>query len=139
MQISENGLNLIKRFEGLRLNAYKCPAGIPTIGYGHTKGVKMGQTITAQQAEIFLLEDTKAVQTALNNAGFVLNQNQYDALCSFFYNVGTGRIKDFKSQILANPKDTAIITRIKKYIYANKKVLAGLVTRRELETQLYQS
>ncbi|MBQ5930381.1 MAG: lysozyme, partial [Clostridia bacterium] len=76
MRISKNGIDLIKKFEGCRLTAYKCPSGIYTIGYGHTSGVKKGQKITQKQAEAYLREDVKKFENGVNKAVFVpLTQN----------------------------------------------------------------
>lgn len=95
-QIGEKGLNLIKEFEGLRLVAYKCPAGVWTIGYGHTYNVKEGDIITEAQATEFLMEDiSNAVDIVAGSTMDVeLTQNQFDALVSFTYNVGVKNFSD---------------------------------------------
>ena len=94
MKTSQNGINLIKKYEGCRLTAYKCPAGLWTIGYGHTKNVKSGQKITQKQAENFLKQDLKTFEKGVEKAVKVrLNQNQFDALVSFAYNCGLGALK----------------------------------------------
>ncbi|WP_338128272.1 lysozyme [Xenorhabdus bovienii] len=94
MEISENGINKIKSYEGLRLHAYPDPAtgAEPwTIGYGHTKGVKPEQVITEQQAEIFLHEDLIPIYAEIQRIVKVpLTQGQFDALCSFIFNLGIG-------------------------------------------------
>ena len=83
------GIELIKNFEGCRLVAYKCPSGIPTIGYGHTKGVKMGNTCTQAQADKWLANEVQIFENAVKNLVNVpLNENQLGALTSFVYNVG---------------------------------------------------
>ena len=94
MNISEKGLNLIKSFEGCVLTAYKCPAGILTIGWGNTKNVYEGMTITQAQADQFLVEDVQIYANAVNKyvSKFNLNQNQFDALVSFAYNCGIGSL-----------------------------------------------
>ena len=91
MTISQTGLNLIKRFEGLRLTAYKDATGTLTIGYGHTgKDVREGQTITEEQAESLLRQDLKSSEYCVEQAAQAhINQNQFDALVSFTFNVGT--------------------------------------------------
>ena len=91
MRTSQNGINLIKQFEGCRLRAYKCAAGVPTIGYGHTAGVKMGQTITQVQAESYLKDDLMKYETKVMKYydKYRFNQNEFDALVSFAYNVGS--------------------------------------------------
>ena len=88
MRTSRKGIEFIKAHEGLRLDAYLCPAGVPTIGYGHTHGVKMGDRITEEQAEKFLIDDLIVAETEVNRYGLNINQNQFDALVSFVYNVG---------------------------------------------------
>ena len=91
MRTSQNGINLIKSFEGCRLAAYKCAAGVPTIGYGHTAGVKMGQTITQVQAESYLKDDLMKYETKVMKYydKYRFNQNEFDALVSFAYNIGS--------------------------------------------------
>lgn len=85
MKISNNGISLIKQFEGCKLKAYRCPAGVPTIGYGHTKGVKMGQAITQEQAEEYLREDLEKYENNVMKYfnKYKWNQNEFDALVSF--------------------------------------------------------
>ena len=89
MRTSQNGINLIKQFEGCRLRAYQCAAGVPTIGYGHTAGVKMGQTITQVQAESYLKDDLMKYETKVMKYydKYRFNQNEFDALVSFAYNI----------------------------------------------------
>lgn len=94
MQTSDKGIALIKGFEGLRLKAYKCSAGVWTIGYGHTKGVKEGQTITEAEAETLLREDLRTFEVGVSSLVTVfLHQCQFDALVSFAFNLGVGAIK----------------------------------------------
>ena len=92
--ISRNGLNLIKNFEGLRLKAYKCPAGVLTIGYGHTKNVNVNDVITLEQANLYLLQDLKGTIFCVNEYDKIYNftQNEFDALCSFTFNCGKGNL-----------------------------------------------
>jgi len=93
--ISQNGLNLIKKFEGCRLVAYADQGGIITIGYGHTGNIAPGFMITQEQAEEFLREDLEHTQAGIDAMVHVpLSQNQYDALCSFVFNIGRGHFKD---------------------------------------------
>lgn len=91
MRTSQNGINLIKSFEGCRLRAYKCAAGVPTIGYGHTAGVKMGQTISQVQAESYLKDDLMKYETKVMKYydKYRFNQNEFDALVSFAFNIGS--------------------------------------------------
>ena len=89
-RLSTPGLELIKKFEGMRLRAYVCPSGVWTIGYGHTgPDVVEGSKITEEEAEMLLRKDVSSYESAVNNYTTVkLNQNEYDALVSFTYNVG---------------------------------------------------
>ena len=86
MNIGNKGLELIKHFEGCELQAYKCPAGVWTIGYGHIKGVSEGMTITQQEAENMLRDEMAEYEGYVNNLVTVeLNQNQFDAMVSVSY------------------------------------------------------
>ena len=88
------GKDIIKKWEGLRLKAYLCPAGVPTIGYGHTYNVKMGQTISVAQAEMFLDHDYQnAEEQVLSLVKVPLTENQLGALTSFVFNLGSGNLR----------------------------------------------
>ena len=133
MKISERGINLIKSFEGCKLVAYKCPAGVWTIGYGHTSGVISGMKITQAQADSFLKSDLERYESYVNNKKLSLNQNQFDALVSFTYNCGNGNLtKLVKDRTLAEIADALLL-----YNKSNGKVLAGLTRRREAERTLF--
>ncbi len=137
LTISNNGINLIKRFEGCRLTAYQDSAGVWTIGYGHTYGVTNGQIITQTLAEAYLKADCAAAEKAVNsyNAKYNWNQNQFDALVSFTFNCGTGNLKT----LTANGTRTIaeISAKITAYSKAGGKVLQGLVKRRAAEKELF--
>lgn len=133
MKTSENGISLIKSFEGCRLDAYLCPSGVWTIGYGHTAGVKKGQTITQGQADSFLKADLEKYEKYVLAAGLPLNQNQFDALVSFTYNCGNGNLKT----LINNRTLEEIAKALLLYNKSNGKVLAGLVRRRESERELF--
>ena len=137
MKISETGLNLIKQFEGCHLTAYKDPVGIPTIGYGHTNGVKLGQKITQAQADEYLRQDVASAEKAVSKYKYNYNQNQFDALVSFTYNCGSGNLK----QITNNGNRTLeqISARLPNYNKASGKVLAGLTRRRAAEKKLFDT
>ena len=139
MKTSEAGLNLIKSFEGLKLESYLCPAKVWTIGYGHTQGVKKGQIISEKHAESLLKGDLLIYEKAVLSHNLKLNQNQFDALVSFTYNVGPGNLA--KSTLLRkakiNPDDSTIRDEFMKWDKAKGKTLAGLTRRRKAEADLY--
>lgn len=141
MKIGINGINLIKHFESLQLISYKCPAGVWTIGYGHTKNVKPNQHITAQIADIYLLDDLKEAETIINQLNIKLTQNQYDSLVSFVFNCGAGNFgkSTLKKKLLINPCDPTIPAEFNKYVYGGGVVLNGLVNRRKKESDLYEN
>lgn len=146
MEINKEGLELIKSFEGCRLTAYRCPAGVWTIGYGNTfyesgMKVKEGDTITQERAEelfanILQLKFVEPVRRLLRQE---LNNNQFSAIVSFAYNLGTGNLKSstLLKKVNTNPEDQSIRTEFGKWVYAGGKVLKGLVRRRQAEADLY--
>lgn len=139
MSPSDKALDLIRQFEGLRLAAYKCPAGVPTIGYGTTRGVKMGMTVTKDEAEKLLQADVTPFSDRINKLVKVkLNQNQFDALVSFVYNVGSGAFADSTMLKLINQNllDDAANQFI-RWNKANGEVLTGLTRRRMTERDLF--
>ncbi len=139
MKTSYKGINLIKRFEGLRLEAYRCPAGVWTIGYGHTKGVKEGDIITEEQAEHFLKKDLEPVEKVVNRECMGINQNQFDALVSFVFNVGETAFcrSTLLKCVKANPANLNIKGEFARWNKAGGMILAGLLRRRRAETELY--
>jgi lysozyme len=141
MTTSRRGIQLIKGFEGLKLESYKCPAGVWTIGYGHTAGVKPGIVISEAQAEEYLKADLIAFERYLNGLGLALNQNQFDALVSFIYNVGTGNFSSstLLRKVRANPQDNSIMDEFLRWVYSKGRVLPGLQRRRLAEMKLYFS
>ena len=141
MNTSPKGIALIIEFEGLRLKAYQCPGGVWTIGYGHTAGVKPGMVITEAQAEEYLKANLIAFERYLNGLGLALNQNQFDALVSFIYNVGTGNFSSstLLRKVRANPQDNSIVDEFLRWVYSKGRVLPGLQRRRLAEMKLYFS
>jgi lysozyme len=141
--INAEGVGLIKDFEGLRLEAYRCPAGIWTIGYGHTDGVAKGDKITRAQADAYLASDLQSFAAAVRNACKVKpNPNQLAAMASLAFNIGTGAFQ--KSTVLKrhNAGDTAAASRAfgmwnKATVDGKKVVMPGLVSRRAREAALY--
>ena len=140
MHISEKGLAMIRQAEGLRLSAYKCPAGIPTIGYGHTAGVKMGQVIDKAEAESLLLGDVASFELAvLGMVKVPLTQGQFDALVSFAYNLGPANLESSTLMRLLNAglyADAA--NQFCRWNKAAGKVLPGLTARRTAEKSLFE-
>lgn len=137
-KISQAGLDLIKQFEGCRLVAYQCSAGVWTIGYGHTAGVHRGMKITQAQAEAYLKQDVAKFEKYVNNASYVpftdkLNQNQFDALVSFAFNLGQGNLMKLCKGRAINQVPAAM----QQYCKANGKTLPGLQRRRKAEATLY--
>lgn len=137
MVTSETGLNLIKSFEGVRLTAYRCPAGKWTIGYGHTKGVKKGMYISEEVATHFLIEDVQRVEPTINSYDGIYHwtQNEFDALASFAFNCGIGNLK--KLLKYGQRTKSQIADAILLYNKANGRVLRGLVRRRKAERKLF--
>ena len=129
---NQAGLQLIESFEGLRLNSYQDSVGVWTIGYGHTQGVKPGQTITQQQAQAFLQQDLGVAESAVNKLGLTLTDNQFAALVSFTFNLGGGNLNKLLSQGLAAAPD-----RILLFDHAGGRVLPGLTRRRQAERALF--
>lgn len=137
------GKKLIKEFEGFRAAAYICPAGVPTIGYGTTRingnPVKIGLKITTTEADRFLEEDLKTFEDVVNNSvSAEINQNQFDALVCFVYNVGGANFK--KSTLLKlvnNGNFTAAADQFLKWNKAGGKELPGLTRRRKAERELF--
>lgn len=137
-KIGQAGLNLIKQFEGCRLTAYQCSAGVWTIGHGHTAGVYKGMKITQAQADAFLKQDIAKFEKYINNPSYVpftdkLNQNQFDALVSFAFNLGQGNVKKLCTGRVMNQIPSAM----QQYCKAAGKTLPGLQRRRKAEAALY--
>ncbi|MGL5950139.1 MAG: lysozyme [Cetobacterium sp.] len=139
MRTSSVGVNLIKKFEGLKLKAYKCPGGIWTIGYGTTSGVTEGMIITEEKAEDLLKKDLVRFETAVKTVVRVkLNKNQFDALVSFSYNVGTGALQSSTLLKKLNQGDyKGASEEFMRWNKAGGKVLTGLIKRREAEKELF--
>lgn len=138
MKLNAAGLELIKRFEGLRLKAYKCPAGVWTIGWGHTKDVKAGQEITEHQAEAILDVDLDAYESAVEELCPGANENQFAALVSFAFNLGVNALtkSTLRRKYLAGDAEGAA-NEFLKWTRAGGNVLAGLVKRRKAERDLF--
>ena len=137
LSISDNGLTLIKKFEGCILTSYQDSVGVWTIGYGHTFCVSEGQKITQAQADSYLKSDCANAEKAVNGYDdtYHWNQNQFDALVSFTFNCGSGNLKT----LLNNGQRTIaeISAKITAYNKAGGKILQGLVNRRAAEKELF--
>jgi lysozyme len=147
MRIDKKGIDLIKEFEGIRLGAYLCSAGVPTIGYGSTyysdkTKVKMGDRLKdAAEAETLLAITVQSFEnnvTALVN-GTQLTTNQFNALVSFAFNLGTAALakSTLLKKVKANPNDPSIAIEFAKWVNAAGVKLEGLVRRRKAEAELY--
>ena len=138
MKTSQNGINLIKRFEGCRLQAYKPVAAEPcyTIGYGHYgSDVLPGMVISRTQAEAYLAQDLAKYEKSVNALNIPLNQNQFDALVSFAYNCGSGNLK----KLVRGRSLQQIADAMLQYNKGSGKVLPGLTKRRQAERTLFLS
>lgn len=135
MEFTKQCVDLVKYFEGLSLSAVRCPAGVLTIGYGHTEGVKINDHISREQADLYLLYDLgkakRQVDKYMNTYNF--NQSQYDALVSFAFNIGS------IDQLTAHGTRTIeqISAKILEYCKCKGKVLKGLERRRKAEEEMF--
>ena len=139
MKLGERGTEMLKYFEGCKLTAYQDSVGVWTIGYGHTKGVYNGMTITQEEAEQMLLTELEEYEGYIENMVTVpLTQNQFDALVVWIYNLGP---TNFKNSTLLKELNAgnynAAGQEITRWNKAGGKVLAGLVKRREAEAELF--
>jgi lysozyme len=139
MNISNTGIDLIKHFEGCETEAYLCPAGVPTIGYGHIKGVQMGDSITETQAHEMLVEELEEYEGYVNTKVTVdLNQNQFDALVSWVYKLGSGNFTGSTLLKVLNSGDySGVPEQIMRWNKAGGRVLEGLTRRRQAEADLF--
>lgn len=137
MKTSQRGINLIKQFEGVRLTAYKCPAGVYTIGYGHTRGVNRGMKITEEEASAYLTADLLNSEKAVERYDSVYhwNQNEFDALVSFTFNCGAANLRSLLRNGRRNRSQIAATLPL--YRKAGGKVLKGLERRRAAEKALF--
>jgi lysozyme len=145
MRLNKKGIDLMHQFEGLRLNAYLCPANIPTIGWGNTfyesgRKVQMGETITKERADALFLWVANSFATQVRSMLRVqLNENQFSALVSFAYNVGNANLRTstLLRLVNANPNDGNIRAQFLRWNKAGGREMAGLTRRRQAESNLY--
>ena len=139
MKSSELLINKIIEFEGCKLQAYKCPAGVWTIGVGHTKGVKQGQTITKAQAMTLLKGDLLPCENYVNNLGVCKTQPEFDAIVDFAFNLGTAALgrSTLLKYIRAKKPEQYIREEFGKWVNSKGMRLKGLVIRRQWEADRY--
>lgn len=141
MNIGAAGLALIKEFEGFRLKAYLCSGNVPTLGFGHTRGVKMGDSCTQAQADAWLLEDLKEAEACVNGAVTApLTENEFSALVSLVFNIGCGafRKSTLLRKLLKSDFD-GVALQFRRWDKAGGKVVAGLTRRRLAEARLFET
>ena len=139
MKVSENLMTQLMVMEGLSLEAYEDCAGVPTIGYGHTKNVKMGDRISKYWAKELLKDDVREVEQQVLDLNVAQTQGQFDALVSFTFNLGIGRLKSstLLKVIREGGSKNAIKKEFKRWVYAGGKKLRGLELRREWEAKRF--
>lgn len=139
MKVSADGLNFIKQAEGCKLHAYQDSVGVWTIGVGHTKGVIAGQIITPGMADALLEDDLQEVYDCIEALVHVpLSQGQFDALCSFTFNLGCGALKGSTLLKMLNSGDySGAEQQFQRWNKAGGLVLAGLTKRRAGEAQMF--
>ena len=144
MEISQEGVSLIKKFEGCELEAYKCSAGVWTIGYGRTKNVKEGDTCTQEQADQWLHEELPVYGAYVSDAVFIpLSQNEFDALVAWTYNLGPTNLNNSTMlKVLNDNKKEEVPHQMRKWnkarVNGEKVVLDGLERRRQAESLLFE-
>ena len=140
MNISNEGISLIKKFEGCELEAYQDAVGVWTIGYGHTKNVKEGLTVSKEQADNMLLNELDEYCEHVEKAVTVdLKQCEFDALVSWTYNLGPTNLNNSTMlKVLNNKEYNEVPNQIMRWNKAGGKVLQGLVRRREAEALLFE-
>jgi len=139
MKISQDGIDLIKHFEGCELEAYRCSGNVPTIGYGHTSDVSDGDSCTLQEAEELLTIDLEEFERYVDKyVEVALEQHQFDALVSWTFNLGPSNLKSSTLLRVLNDDDyDGVPQQIKRWNKAGGKVLDGLVRRREAEARMF--
>lgn len=141
MTPSKHAEALIQKFEGFCSKAYRCPAGVLTIGYGHTRGVKQGDVCSKEQALFFLREDLQDAASTVNRLVNVpLTQGQFDAICSFVFNLGARNfINSALLRKLNNQDYKGAADELLRWTKAGGRELSGLVKRRKAERSLFLS
>lgn len=130
MRASDILIEAIKGFEGFRAEAYKCPAGVWTIGYGHTGGVKKGQRVSPARAEELLLADLRSAEESVSRLGVARTQGQYDALVDITFNCGDMSKSTLVRKIREGAGKDEITKEFMRWVHSDGKVLPGLMKRR---------
>ncbi len=138
-RVNQDGIDLIKQFEGLHLTAYLCPSRIWTVGYGHTRTTRAGMTISQEQAEMLLSEDLQIFERAVVRLVRVpLSDNQFSALACFAFNVGTGNLEcSTLLKLLNRGWYEQVPAQLMRWTRANGEVFGGLARRRAAEGRLW--
>lgn len=138
-RINERGLAIIKHYEGLRLKAYLCPAGVWTIGYGSTKRVTRGMTCTPEEAEARLLADVEDAEACVNRVNVELTDDQFSALVSLVFNIGPTAFgsSTLRRKLVAGDVNDAA-EQFDRWVFAAGKKLSGLIARRASERALLE-
>lgn len=141
MRTSQRGIDLIKEFEGFCPTVYRCPGGVYTIGYGHTRDVELGDMCTKEEAEQYLKEDLRDAEEMVEHLVKVpLKQHQFDALVSLIYNIGASNFYSSTIREVINSQSKDIEEYRKAWmmwVKSKKKVLKGLIRRRTAEFELF--
>jgi len=141
MKISEDGLELIKKFEGCETTAYQDSVGVWTIGFGHTKGVEEGQTCSVEDAESMLADEMDEYEGYINNMVKVdLQQHEFDALVAWVYNLGPTNLGESTMlKVLNGGQFDRVPDEMNRWTRAGGKILEGLVRRRQAESLMFQN
>ena len=146
MQVSDQGIDMLVAFEGMELQAYRCPSGVWTIGAGHTgtvdgRPIAKGMTISHDKAMELLRKDLERFEECINGQPFAkrLMQNQFDALVSFVFNVGTAAFHSstMRRKLCSGADSSSVAEEFGRWIYGKKGVLPGLVRRRKIEAAMF--
>lgn len=130
-------IEAIKGFEGFRAEAYKCPAGVWTIGYGHTGGVKKGQRVSPARAEELLRQDLGSAEASVNKLGVAKTQGQFDALVDITYNCGDMSGSTLVRKIRDGAGKDEITKEFMRWVHSGGKVLSGLIKRRKWDAERF--
>jgi len=141
MKISEDGLELIKKFEGCETSAYQDSVGVWTIGFGHTKGVEEGQTCSIEDAELMLTDEMEEYEGYINNMVKVdLQQHEFDSLVAWVYNLGPTNLGESTMlKVLNGGQFDRVPDEMNRWTRAGGEILEGLVRRRQAESLMFQN